>query len=683
MTKIPSGDLILTDGISRGARWNGQTPLFHFLGIDTPTVAPTITLSTVGGATAGTYQCCYRWKDLDGNFSSISPLTAVVATNLQRFIWTITAPTNADSRITHVELWRTTSGQSTTLYRVTTLAIALTTFTTDTATDAALLAAAALDTTSIMSVVNPNGSASARRFTPPPTFKAVSSFYQDRMWYGVDVEYNAGTATFSFNSTTVSGQNTAWTSDMAGRYIYNANAGRWYEISSVVSGTSLILTEVYAGTTQTSVSYAIRTDHTERNQLYFSEANEPESVPATNVVKAQQSLSFTDDEIVGLQTHNGYLYVLKNRSTLRLKYVQQPQIDTSVTLAAQRGAFNNRCWDMVEDIAYVMDEFGPYRFDGSSVDPIGHKIMDAWRDGTIDFSVSKWFFVKVSPQEEVARFYVCISGETRPKRAFCYHYRLNAWWVETYYTEIGGACVHPISSRPRLLLGAQSDIVLLSHQGSADGTDTATETGTMRGTVDTATSTAILDTSATFTASQVGCPLAIIDGTGKGQERIISSLTATSLNVSAAFSTTPDSTSVYLVGAIPWSYKTKTLEYAIRDKEVDRSARLTYQPTTLANQFDIRRILNHNTSPENNAITFNQGDGVKFTRSDPDAVVNMLISRATYAGSATNAPGFARFEFDGKGSDKAVVDRWLTLHLRGYQATEAIRLYGIDVEGAR
>ena len=233
------------------------------------------------------------------------------------------------------------------------------------------------------------------------------------------------------------------------------------------------------------------------------------------------------------------------------------------------------------------------------------------------------------------------------------------------------------------MLGGEDDVIFLAEQGYADGIDSTTETGTMRGTVTSATSTTLTDSTATFTSTMVGAPVAIVSGTGKGQYRIISSRTSTQLTVSAAWATNPDATSVYLVGAISWSFKTKLLAYFVADLEKNRSLRLTYQPTTYDASLDIRRILNHNSTAENNAIDFDQGDGLTMTNSDPDAVLNLKSSESTLAGTSLVAPGFCRMEFDSNADDQAVIDRWVQFHLRGYGYREAIKLFALDVEGVK
>ena len=60
---------------------------------------------------------------------------------------------------------------------------------------------------------------------------------------------NAGTATFTAASATVTGVGTTWTTAMAGSSIGRANDTRTYTITAVASATSLTIAPVYAGTT--------------------------------------------------------------------------------------------------------------------------------------------------------------------------------------------------------------------------------------------------------------------------------------------------------------------------------------------------------------------------------------------------------------------------------------------------
>lgn len=78
-------------------------------------------------------------------------------------------------------------------------------------------------------------------------------------WLALAALYSDGTATFTNGSFTVTGSSTAWTSDMKGRKILGPD-NAYYKIASVVSATSLLLTQPFQGTTSSDATYQIWKD---------------------------------------------------------------------------------------------------------------------------------------------------------------------------------------------------------------------------------------------------------------------------------------------------------------------------------------------------------------------------------------------------------------------------------------
>lgn len=141
----------------------------------------------------GSYRCCYRYIDSTPSTqggpraSSISPLREVdCADGRDGLQWSITHGT-IDSRVTAMELWRTTADQSVLLFRVATVPRDGQHWSsyTDSLSDDDLRdpdrAGYAL-----MPVTLPSGQINARRFSPPPASFAVACMFQDRAWYAVD-----------------------------------------------------------------------------------------------------------------------------------------------------------------------------------------------------------------------------------------------------------------------------------------------------------------------------------------------------------------------------------------------------------------------------------------------------------------------------------------------------------------
>lgn len=311
--------------------------------------------------------------------------------------------TGMESRVNQIELWRTTADQGLVLYRVAVLAKNSTSYT-DTFSDAELINTERANY-GAMPITLPNGQLNARRFTPPPQNKQVIAMFQDRAWYGVDVP------------------------------------GRKYDGSS-------------------------DSEAAEPNALYFSEADEPEAVPEVNQLIIQENVK-GQDMITALMPFGGGMVVYQERHCYRLSYVAQPLIDANITLIGQRGCLNQRCWDVYDNVAYVVDSAGMYMLDGASAVPISDAIDNYWTDDIIHFASSKWFFVRVDPTTRVVRFFHSVSAGY-PDRALCFHPITKAWWVEVYAQTFAGAECLTTGGRQRVIAGGQSGSMYLFDSGSQD-----------------------------------------------------------------------------------------------------------------------------------------------------------------------------------------------------------------------
>jgi hypothetical protein len=178
--------------------------------------------------------------------------------------------------------------------------------------------------------------------------------------------------------------------------------------------------------------YTADTTRESPNSLWYSEIDEPESVPVVNEIILQENAN-DSDAIVGVIPFGAALLVLQHRHLYKLQYVAQPIIDASIMLVAYRGVLNSRCVDVYDGVAFVVDAFGLYAFDGRAAEPLSVPVDNYWRDGVIDFSKSSVFHVRVNPLDRVVRFYYCQAGDgTYPARALCFCLSTRAWWEETY-----------------------------------------------------------------------------------------------------------------------------------------------------------------------------------------------------------------------------------------------------------
>lgn len=373
--------------------------------IATPTITHQSGVNPSGSATItieqafnGKYLCCYRFIDntadsLGGPVpSDPSPFTEVeTGAGASSLSWTI-SKANADTRATHVELWRTTSDQALTLFKVATIAIAdfvSTTYTyTDTVSDF-LLTRESRTGFAAMPVILANGQVNARRFGIPSQNMSILCQFQDRMWYACD------------------------------------------------------------------------TTKAKPNSLYFSEIDEPESVPLVNEIVIQENSRGTD-AIVALIPFGDSLLVAQRNHLYRMQYNALPVIDAQIAVLGARGALNDRCWDTFGDLAAIADDSGIYLVSGSSIETISDPIRDFWDSGVIDLSKAELFSLVYDGTQAVLRFYFCSTTDssTAPSSALCFSTVTKTWWLETYAHTVTAACSITNSNATKLAQTTYDGVIL-------------------------------------------------------------------------------------------------------------------------------------------------------------------------------------------------------------------------------
>lgn len=682
-----NGILLIVTGTERGLRWDSLTAAAETLGIDQPPAGLALTDDTAGGTVSAeqTYYAGYRYlddADIPGSLvETLATVTTSAATDHRIDYSGIAA--GSDARVVKIEIYRSTAGQQTTLYRVAVTGNqgSITTtaddgsgfcqFTTSathylavgTVVEVAGHAQAALNTQHRVTAVNAvaktfvtdqayagTGTASwstvgyqddgvsdttlqsdkatypwlnilfeddtidARQYSPPPDWASAVAMFQDRAWYGAPVRYNQGTLTTN-GTTTITGSGTDWTSAMVGRQVAIIGETKPYTVSAFTSATSLELTEATVGS-DSSLSYAIYPDPIFNNSVVFSPVDQPESVTTAindqgqrkivNIVTLQENTG-DDDWITALMPHGLFLFVFMSRHCNRLTFNRQPEIDAHPSPLNSRGCLNQHCWDKLGDMAYVMDQYGPYRIGvtGSAADPIGLPIADYWRDGTINLndSATKWYHVAADTLNGVVKFFVKYLSDTstRPTRAFVFHVDSKTWWEETYPWEIGGACLSLISGTMKLLVGAENESVYQSYSGTTDsGTD------------------------------------------------------------------------------IDYTWKTGMLPL-MEGGEVLRQIELVYTPTTSAASVNVRLYANHETTPRDFVVYEDLGNGVVADADSPNAVCNLKSDQNDYQYD----PGYKQFTWGGRlDHDSYGAMRWVSVELTGTQSSDNIVFHTIAVTGA-
>jgi len=723
------GKLIRVNGLQRGTIYNGAA--VYPIGITAPAAAPTVTTPATGGASAGDYVVAYRYLDAQSIPSSLSPSATVAASASDQFSWdTLVAST--ETRVTSVELYRSTVGQATTLYLVKTLtnngtvtssanatgkvrftlptghgvvvgdkitvaghsvagyntthgitAVAATTatsdvnytadgtggtwklagYTTDTATDATIMALTALP------ILNSDGSLNAYRFVPPPIDQSVCVRLQDRYFYGVPKKL--AIADYILNVA-------SWTTAIVGHWLYREGfvpveitaATTTSENAITIGGVSTHVADLTGGP-------IISCDPAVRNAWYYSESDEPESVPVSQNEIIVQTNVEDNDEPTGIAPRGAWAWVFRERHTYRLTFSKQPSIDAGITLAFSRGCTNQRCWAVFEDTVFAMDEFGAWAIVGGQKKNISDPVCNYWADPLIDWAHKDWFFASVEPTNATLRFHVVLTtdaaGVTHPMHALCMNIRSGEWWTESYPQEMGGACLSTLSSRSRLIVGGENGDVLTMDEGLYD------VLSPLYGTVTTAsTGTTLTDTGQTFPATTcVGAPVVVTGGTGKGSVRyIVTRTSATAVVLNAAL--TVDTTSTYTVGAIRATFTSGLFELPEKEDDKEKGQRgvmVGFQPTTATETLYLSYTHDHETAAVNQLVQNTLGNAV----SSPSSV-NVALNLKRAQSVLANAPGYQRWPLSAAADKRLLSHRWMSLSMEAYQHDEELTVYqaGLD-----
>jgi hypothetical protein len=508
----------------------------------------------------------------------------------------------------------------------------------------------------------------ANRNGVPPSHKSVIASHKGRIYATADAEYSAGHAEVLFNRTQIQGVGTDWRATFVGRSIYLDGASSYYGITDVDEAAQVItIDRPFFDAPRPFTEYTIRPESGERRLVYYTEPGLAESWPAYNALAIPE----TNDTIVGLLSLGQYLYILERRNIHRLTFQGDPQ-DGYTFLAATRGSINNRTYAVADNKTYFLDEIGIHKFDGQESESISQPIQNLFQtDGFSDLEVdweadqSLWHAAH-DPVRDTIRWFVNMVGQAELVNAICYNYRTDRWWLEEYPTPMTASTNTTFGAR-RSLCGTDARRVLCLSEGSYDGVD---GTGTLRGTATSADSTSLTDSSASFEAVE-GAPITIVEGAGRGQTRIIASVSATSVEIILPWGVIPDWTSIYQIGGIPWRWRSGWFRFVDHEEDVARDVELVFKPTSVATTLDLLLYYDHDTSPRVWARDIEQ-DGVRTIAGDPHITVDLDTKL-----------GWARQRIGGHAGTYSSGDTFVSLEMSGVQAGDPVRISQVvlnDVE---
>ncbi len=441
--------------------------------------------------------------------------------------------------------------------------------------------------------------------------------------------------------------------------------------------------------------YGVDTSGSEPNSIYFSEVDEPESVPDINELVLQQNTR-DGDAITALVPFGSMLLAMQSRHAFTISFSKHPLRDSQVAPLAHRGCMGQRCWDIHGGVCYVLDQYGLYSLSGQGeAKDLSEPINNLFRT-QVDTANTKWNFVTVDAKTRVVRAFVSFvrdGSDGYPTRALCFSIDSGAWWMERYPHRISAGVSVPMSNGDyRAVYGAAGGMYLLD-EGRSDAA---------RGAITSVTVTnkgAGYKNPPTVTVSGgVGGELqAAIGADGKvsgvwilnpGYGYTSGTLTlsapddpdcAAPVQATATFTATAAGSDTAIAPVYRYKSGNRAFPTDMTAKQGGsgeaRDIAVTYKPQPAACDLAARLYYNNSPHPRPNVVNRNRGVGMVSRTVDGASRLNM--------GAASMRNGVAKALLASRTIDDIQSgDRYVAVELLGAQVTaEPVVIYALDVYG--
>lgn len=445
--------------------------------------------------------------------------------------------------------------------------------------------------------------------------------------------------------------------------------------------------------------YGVDTSGKQPNTLYYSEPDEPESVPDSNEIILQQN-SRDADSLRALVPFGSALLLMQERHSFSLTFARAPLLDAQVTPLAYRGCLNQRCWDIYGGVCYVLDQYGVYAITPTGqLETLSDQIDNLFRTA-VDFSAAKWSFIVVDSTTKILRAFLPFREDNPsgyPTRVLCYSLDSKAWWYEKYPQRITGAspvrlsngdykCVYAGQSGPLLLdegatdlaRGSVVSVTLLDGGAGYRTPPTVTATGGSG-----ASFQASVNAEGAVTGIWINSPgygyaggsltiSAPNDPTASSPRAATATYTATSLTADTPLFTT------YRFRGGSAAFVSEAIDPKAAG-EMQRGVTIAYAPQPQNCEVALRTYYNNAKAPRYNVAARNRGIG--FTHSTVDAGARYDMAAPTLATGYDS--GVATALFAGRTlSDVKSADRHISVELAGARKNpEPVVFYGLHIAG--
>lgn len=216
---------------------------------------------------------------------------------------------------------------------------------------------------------------------------------------------------------------------------------------------------------------------------------------------------------------------------------------------------------------YWWSKLGPVMWDGSSAPRlIGVDLIASTIDrANLNFSAFNQVVAGFDQSYNLVMFAVAETGQTRNTLVLPYNTKAQGWAADGWnpFDIASMATVKDANGKPWLMVGNYAGRIYRFANANPDGArvaDSGSTLFTLEGSVTSATSTTLTDSTATFDTTDDGLKELYVYAIGSDrsvQRRLISSNTGTQITVSSAWDATPDNTYTYAIAAPHWEWDTK------------------------------------------------------------------------------------------------------------------------------
>jgi hypothetical protein len=400
-----------------------------------------------------------------------------------------------------------------------------------------------------------------------PTVKYILAF-KDRLW-GLGTEtFSGGTAAVTNGSKTVTLSDDTLPTGIADGYTHFHIDGdsRKYLINTRTDDTNFELVDNYDGTTGTGKSYYI---YGENSYLYYSYTTTggipyPESHPSDHYLPINKD---DNDVCTGHGVTHNQIVCFKTRSMGIVSGTSQSNYQFT-TITTETGCISGYTIDNNDkgDLLFLSEK-GLCLTNGNEIvnlseSQIGNIFTG---EGNPPWTVEKSLLGSACGAYDILtnryRLFITEDGETQNIKRVVYDFnKVNGqaigWYEEDGIVARCCGILEDSDGSPKVAFGcdggSNADKAYVYYYDEDVTNDGAGTTSTKRGTATAADATSLTDSAATFTNDILGCNVSIISGTGADQavRRIYTRDSATKFTIETAWDTTPDTTSVYCIGAI-------------------------------------------------------------------------------------------------------------------------------------